>query len=97
MKQGEKLLKNLQEHVVGTVDICADMVKAGVVKEGEWEFNFITIVCGRRVDERNIADDNVKSSFQRMMYTEGNPSTLIGVLELSKAEIVHNILNGDET
>lgn len=97
MKQGEKLLRDLQEHVIEVVEITGEMVDDGVVSKGEWEFDFVTIVYGRRVDQEAKDDENLKHSFQRAMYTDDSASNLIGVLELSKAEIVHNILNSDET
>lgn len=96
MKQGEKLLRDLQEHVIEAVEITGDMVNDGVVSEGEWEFNFVTIVYGKRVDKQAREDENLKHSFQRAMYTDDSAGHLIGVLELSKAEIIHGILNSDE-
>ena len=95
MKQGEKLLRNIQEHFIDTIDTCAEMVDKGIVNEGEWKFDFITIVCGRRIDKE--ATEHTRVSFQRMMYSHDNCANLIGVLELSKAEIIHNTLNGDES
>jgi hypothetical protein len=97
MKQGEKLLLDLQQHIVEAVDICGEMIDQGVASEGEWKFDFITVVYGRRVDSEAKENDNIKDSFQRMMYTDDNYSNLVGVLELSKAEVIHNILNGDES
>ena len=86
------LLNILKAHISDVVDDAQLVIDDGIISNGTWEFNAITIIYGRRLDEPQEGEPK-NNAFQKASITEKNIASVLGMLEISKAEIIHNISN----